>query len=631
MASSFASNQKPNRICPKACHLLFLISLLVVQSAVGQAIDSSLVARFQLADSYLRAGQFDRAIPVLEDLYEQKPETYVFFDKLREAYESIKAYEEAITLTENRLTIDANKVGLTSDIARLYYLKGDEATADEYWERAIAQNPGVDNAYRVVYQSLIEVRLFDKAVNLLEAGREEIGQKNLFQVDLAYLYSLTGAHDKAMLEYLGLLGENERQLSYVRNRLNRFIEQENVITESVPVVEEAVRKNPLNRAYRELLGWLYLEDNQFDQALDVYRAIDRLEKEQGVILFTFAEQAADASAFPVAAEAYNEVLTRYPDSPIAPDALRGTGEMIEKQAEEKAERAFDNQGNRIEAPLYESALSVYRQFLQDYPSHPYYPDILRRISRLQQDVFFDLGAAEATLSEVFDRFPNSPAAAEGQYDVGRIALMRGDLQRARIAFSRLEEELRLGELAEKARYELALLHFYSGEFDAAMSLSAILNENTSTDVANDAIGLKVLLMENKGPDSLNTPLKRYAEASLLSRQRRYDQSLVLLDSLLTQYGSHPLADDVRFLRAETLRNTGRIEESLAALLEFRLIHPLSFFTDRSLFVAGEIYEIELNDKALAIETYATLLDEYPGSLLATRARMRIRFLRGDGI
>ena len=478
---------------------------------------------------------------------------------------------------------------------------------------------------------MIEVRLFDKAVALLERGREQIGQKNLFQVDLAYLYSLTGAHEKAMTEYLGLLEENDRQLSYVRNRLNRFIEQENVVAESIPVVEEAVRIDPLNRAFRELLGWLYLEGDQFDKALDAYRAIDRLEKEQGAILFTFAEQAADASAYPVAAEAYSEVLTRYPDSPIAPDALKGTGRMMEKQAEENNERAFDSRGNRIEAPHYESALATYRQFLQDYPNHPYYPEILGRISRLQQDVFFDLGAAEATLGEVFEQFPNSPAAAEGQYDAGRIALMRGDLQRARIAFSRLEEELRLGELAEKARYELALLHFYSGEFDAAMSMSVILNENTSTDVANDAIALKVLLMENKGPDSLNTPLKKYAEASLLSRQRRYQQALVLLDSLLIQHGSHPLADDIRFMRAETLREIGQFEDALAALLEFRLIHPLSFLTDRSLYLAGQIYEVELGDKALAIETYSTLLDEYPGSLLSVATRTRIRALRGDGI
>ena len=608
-----------------------LFSGLSAPAVQGQAIDSTLVARFQLADSYLRAGQFDRAIPVLEDLYEAKPETYVFFDKLREAYESIKAYDEAITLTERRLEIDANKVGLTSDIGRLYYLKGDETNAQSYWDRAIALNPKTDNTYRVVYQSLIQVRLFDKAIALLENGREEIGVGNLFQVDLAYLYSLTGAHENAMTEYLGLLGENERQLSYVRNRLNRFIEQANVVPESIPVVEEAVRKNPLNRAFRELLGWLYLEGDHFDKALDVYRAIDRLEKEQGVILFTFAEQAADASAYNVAAEAFDEVLDRYPDSPIAPDALRGQGEMLEKHAAENNERAFDSNGNRVAAPLFESALTIYRQFLQEYPNHPYYPEVLGRISKLQQDVFFDLGAAEASLGEVFDRFPNSPAAAEGQYDIGRIALMRGDLQRARIAFSRLEEEMRLGELAEKARYELALLHFYAGEFDAAMSLTMILNENTSTDVANDAIGLKVLLMENKGPDSLNTPLKQFAQASLLSRQRQFDQSLSMLDTLLVQHGSHPLADDIRFLRAETLRDTGRTEESLAALLEFRLIHPLSFLTDRSLFLAGEIYEQQIGDKALAIDTYATLLDEYPGSLFASMARSRIRTLRGDGI
>ncbi len=219
-------------------------------------MDSTLVARFQLAESYLRAGQFDRAISLLEDLYEASPATHVFYEKLKEGYENVKQYDEAIALVDKRIALDANPVVLLSEKARLYFLKGEEQSAYDTWDEAIATAPNHVNTYRVIYQSLSRVRLFERAVKILEEGRVKLNSKDHFQMDLAYLYSLTNAHDKAMQEYLALLSNNERQLSFVRSRLGRFINQEGVLDKGIPIVETVVRDAPLNRSFRELLGWL---------------------------------------------------------------------------------------------------------------------------------------------------------------------------------------------------------------------------------------------------------------------------------------------------------------------------------------------------------------------------------------
>lgn len=615
-------------------HPFLIFSLLILLFAPvelrAQQIDSTLAGRYQLAESYLRAGQFARAISLLEDLYAASPATHVFYEKLKEGYENVKKYDEAIALVDERIAKDANPVMLLSEKARLQFLKGEEQTAYATWEAAIAAAPNHVNSYRVVYQSLTRVRLFERAVHMLEEGRKALKSPEQFQMDLAYLYSLTNAPDKAMAEYLALLKNNERQLSFVRSRLGRFIDQEGVLDRGIPIVEAAVREAPLNRSFRELLGWLYLENEQYDEAFKVYLAIDRLEQENGNVLFNFARQAADAGAYDAASAAFAEVLERYPDAPSAPEAQMGVGDMHEQRAKALLERAYDRTENRIAAPNYEKALEAYRVFLQTYPTHPYYPEVLQRIGRLQQDVFFNLGEAESTLREVIADYATSPAAREADFDLGRIAVMRGQLEQGRLIFSRLEERLRIGELAERARFELALIHFYKGEFDAALTLTQVMNENTSTDIANDAIELKILLFENRGPDSLNSALKMYADASLARRQRAYDTTLVKLDSLLLAYGNHPLSDDARFLRANTLREIGQTEEALAALLEFPLIHPQSFLVDRSLFTAAEIYEIELGQDEKAAEIYRRLLTEYPGSLLAGKARDRIRIIRGDG-
>ena len=91
-------------------HLLQAISVAVLMTTLAcaavparaqsqaVAIDSSYIARFQLADSYFRAGKFESAIPLLEDLYAQSPETRAFYDRLKEAYENLKRYDDAIAV-----------------------------------------------------------------------------------------------------------------------------------------------------------------------------------------------------------------------------------------------------------------------------------------------------------------------------------------------------------------------------------------------------------------------------------------------------------------------------------------------------------------------------------------------------
>ncbi|MFB3132070.1 MAG: tetratricopeptide repeat protein, partial [Rhodothermales bacterium] len=199
-----------------------------VRRARPTNIDSTLVARFQLADTYLRGAQYDRAIALLEDLYATSPTTSVFYEKLKEAYENVKRYDDAIALVADRLAQETigDPTMLLSDKARLFFLKGEDQTAYSLWDEALAGSSENQNAYRIIHTSMLQVRLFDKAIEVLEQGRRATGHPTLFQADLAYLYGLIGLHEQAMEEYLGLLAINERQLNYVRNRLSRSLEQE---------------------------------------------------------------------------------------------------------------------------------------------------------------------------------------------------------------------------------------------------------------------------------------------------------------------------------------------------------------------------------------------------------------------
>ncbi|MFT5515744.1 MAG: tetratricopeptide (TPR) repeat protein [Rhodothermales bacterium] len=596
-----------------------------VLPASAQGIDSTLVTRYQLAEAYLRAAQFDRAIALLEVLVERSPETYVFFDKLREAYSSVKRYDDAIVLVEARIAPGEAGTPLRAEKARLQYLNGQEDLALGTWDEAIKSASDRPGTYLVVYRSLMQMRLFEKASEVLEHGRLQLGDNDLFQTDLAYLYSLTGRHTDAAREYLKILEGNERQITFVRGRLSQQIDQEEVLAASIEAAEAAVVRDPLNRAFRELVGWLYLEGGRYQEALDAHRAIDRLEDEQGQVLFGFAQQASDAGAYGAALAAYEEILTRYPNAPSAPDARRATGALYERWADRSAETA-----DPAADSLYDEALTAYGRFIGAHPGHDLLPEVHFRLGRIQREIKMDLDAAESSLNLILERWANSDTAERAEFELAKLAVLRGRMGEAQTLFSRLAERLRTGELAEASRFELALIHFYRGEFDAALSLTESMKENTSADVSNDAIALKVMLVESRGPDSTDAPLRGLARARLAVRQHNYEAALQEADGILNTVGNHAILDDLMFERAAILFLLGDDVEAVSSYLEFPLIHPESHLADRSLFEAARIQAEILGDDAAATETLTRLLTTYPGSLLASEARTRIRTLRGEG-
>ncbi|WP_105012966.1 tetratricopeptide repeat protein [Salinibacter sp. 10B] len=603
-------------------------SLLVVLLAVGpldrvvqaQPQDSTQLRRFRMADSYLRAGEHEKAIGLLESLYAQSPDNASFYRKLKDAYESVKRYEDAVRLVEDR--IEANpSPHLIAEKGRLLYQKGDEQGAEQAWTAAIESAPERASTYRIVYQALVDIRRFRRAIEVLQRARERLDDNGLFRTELAYLYGLDGQHGKAMKEYVTLLAESPNRLALVRNRLQTFVEQGEGISSSVDVLQDAVEEHPLNPAYRELLAWFYMKEDNYAAAYDVYRALDRLQQQQGESLYRFAQKAADADAFDVATTAFEAILERHSDAPIAPDAQRALGATYERWAESEGDGAAPDSTAR-----YDAARAAYKTFLENYPTHNASPSVRATLGNLQLDVYRHLDAAQRTLKDVVSSHPEHAAANEARYDLGRVALLRDNLDRARLLFSRLSERLRSGDLADQARFELALLQYYQGSFEAARTQAEATSANTSADVTNDAIDLSVLIQENKGPDSLNTPLRQYARAQLDIRQHHYQKADARLDSLLQHYGRHSLADDARFRQAEVALAQG---DTTTALQHYRTLpqrHPRSPFADRSLFRLGTLYEAQGNPEQAA-KLYDRLLTEYPSSLLASDVRTRLRALR----
>lgn len=597
------------------------LGLVGPRAATAQSADSTQLRRFQRANVLLQSEKYEQAIPLLERLYQQSPTNTAFYRKLKDAYESVKRYDDAIRLVDERMD-GTPTVPLLSTKARLQYLQGAVQTANGTWDRALRLDPQNRQTYQTVYRTLADLRHFQKAIAVLQQGRSTLERPDAFRTELAYLYGLDGQFRKSMREYVDLLANAPQRLNYVRSRLRTFVEQGQGIAASIEVLKETVRESPLNSAYRKLLAWLHMEQNDYDAAFDVYRAIDRLDSKQGTVLYRFAQRAADAQKYAVATRACETILERSPDSPVAADVQKSLGDLYRQWAEWDDNSASPAQ----DSARYDRARDAYEAFLQSYPGHEDYPTALLELGTLQLDAYHALGEAAGTLEQVVTNHSETTAADRAQYHLGRIALIEGRLTRARLLFSRLATSAQGSDLADRARFELALLHFYKGEFEAAMARARATSKNPASDVANDAIELKTLIQENQGPDSLNTALRTFAHARLQTRQRAHEEALATLDTLQHTHPQHPLADNAQFQRGHI--HVAR-RDTAAALSAFRALseqHPRSPHADRGLFRAGQLLEAQ-GRPAAALEVYNQLLTEYPQSLLAGKVRSRLRALQ----
>jgi len=378
--------------------LWFCWIVVTVQMTVAQGN----IEKYQLADSYLRSNQTDKAIPLLEDVLAANPREYAFYDRLREAYATAKRYEDALRIIDQRLGWDTSP-NIMADKAAILFKQGKELLAMNTWEQAIERAPNDQNTYRMVFYSLYRERLFDQATAFLEKARTKFNDAKLFNMEMAYGYGFAGKFEKAISEYLILVLENPAMISFVKAQLAQMNEQQGALAAFTTAVDRAVRQEPLNKTYRELAAWLYLEAGDYQKALQTNVALDRLENMNGANIYNFAQTAADAGYFEVAEEAYKMILSQYATSPMAPNAQLALATMLRKRAETLMEKALSPAGLPLSAPNYEAAKQAYQQFADAYPQHPLTPQMLFELAELYQTVFFDLANAEATHRRIEER------------------------------------------------------------------------------------------------------------------------------------------------------------------------------------------------------------------------------------
>ncbi len=594
--------------------------------------------KFKLAQSYERAGDYETAVKLYEEAFAKDSTSPVIYDALRRNYQQLKRYDEAITLMKRWLRKNPNDPGLLSQLGSVYILKSDEQKAFEMWDRAIALNPKSEMSYRIVGSAMLQSRLFDRTIDLYKRGRTACGNQALFTSDIAYLYGIMLNYADATREYLNLIRQNPAQIGMAQANIASYTNRADGLSASIAVVEEAVKSDEKNIPFQQFLAWLYMEGKYFDRAYNVYKIIDEKTNAGGRELFNFAERALREKVYAVAVRTYRYIMNGYPkfdlmaqvkfgyarsleESDNAGDTLKlfgGLNSFSQKDAAESKQR-------------YAGAIEIFNQVIAEYPNTEFAARSLLEVALIKRDKFFALDEARASLEILVNKYNRFPAISlEGKLHLGDVYLALGNLDLAGAQYKSLSEiSLNVNPLRENAALRLAELDYFNNKFQDAIAKLTDLTLNPNSDVANDALSLKLFIQENL--QSSEEALKEYARADLLKRQYKFTEALQYFETIVKKYPKANIVDEALINIGDLLARMGRYAEAVSSYNRLITDFPESILFDRTLMKIGRVYQLGLNDKTKAIESYEQLLEKFPTSLFANEARRQIREMRGDSI
>jgi tetratricopeptide (TPR) repeat protein len=214
-------------------------------------------------------------------------------------------------------------------------------------------------------------------------------------------------------------------------------------------------------------------------------------------------------------------------------------------------------------------------------------------------------------------------------DLGDIYILKDEPWESTLLYMQVEKSQKEDNLGEIAKLKNAKLQYYTGQFELSKEILDILKKATTREISNDAMQLSLLIQDNTGLDTSEVAMAEFSKIDLLIFQNRYEQSIVQLDTLFQKYKSHSLADEILWLKANTLLKINKIHEAVKDLKAIIENYKFEILADDALYTLAKVTEENLKDKPKAMEYYRTLLKDYPGSIFGAQARVRFRELRGD--
>ena len=469
----------------------------------------------------------------------------------------------------------------------------------------------------------LSFEMYDIALEVYEKSSKI---NNLFSYDLqrAQLYGLLGENEMMVNQYLDFLLNNPNQKKVVFSNIQRFLDNNgikdfnntNLVKRSLLNI---IKKYPDRYDFNEMLIWLFMQNQQYKLALQQVISLDRRNQNSLSRIFEITEKLLDLEKFKLAIEGLDYIISKGFNS-----ELYITSHINKLYAETKI---INNKNEDLE-PIN----SKYNSVINEVGKNSYSILLLSNYAHFKAFYMKNLEDAKIILEDAMKIINADPTEiAECKIQYADIMLLSGNIWNALLFYSQVEKAFKENPIGHTAKFKRAKIAYYKGDFTWAQAQLDVLKASTSKLISNDAMDLSLLISDNYNLDTIDQPMMQFARADLLFFQQKYDEAILTFDSILTLFNGHDLSDEIYF-RKYKIFSAKNDTESSVKMLE-KIINDFSYeiLIDDALYSIAKIYENKYNDNAKAMDYYQKIILDHEGSIYASEARNRFRFLRGDEI
>ncbi|MEE1897432.1 tetratricopeptide repeat protein [Flavobacterium rakeshii] len=568
----------------------------------------------QLAQNYFERGEFEKALLIYQDLEASHPGNTFFLQKTVACYQQMQQYNKAEELINERLE-KTKRPFLYVELGYNYQLQGNTEKAESNYEKAINSiNENATNVYAVA-QNFEQKILPERAIKAYETATA-INKSMNFDYQTAILQGQLGNMDLMIEKLLSFAYNNPHNLPVVKNQLSRFMMQD-----AQESFNEALRKALLVNTqknqdifWNEFLSWYYVQQKDYGKAFIQQKAIFRRDANTFTNIITLARLAAEENETETAKEIFTYILE---NSDVASVQLYAHQYLISEDIKDANEGDFAAIKQRI------------NDLLEQYGSGPNTLDL--QILKADFEAFHlkESNTGIATLNQALEIGLNRYQKAEVKMKLADILLLDEKFNQAIIYYAQIEDELKNDEVAHEASLKVAKASYFKGDFEWAQKQLKVLKSSSSQLIANDALELYLLIIDNTVEDSTQTALKKFARADYKLYQNKKQEALDGFKDILAN-------DKTESIQDVTLLRVGRMYEDLKqfdlALQYYKQIidnYAEGIYIDEALFYSAEIYNKILEDPEKAMPLYEKVIFNHEDSIHFVEARKQYRRLRGD--
>ncbi|MCC9165323.1 tetratricopeptide repeat protein [Pontibacter harenae] len=599
----------------RATYLILVLLVLVVSTGMAQTQD------LQLAREYLSKGDYTKAEAIYSKLIDDQRLFHVVYPDYLKTLLAQQNYKEAEKLVKKTTKRFPDVVAYSIDLGTVYHASGDKASAEKYYEKLIEQVQPKD--VFAVSNAFIQHELYDFAEKTYLRGRTKSSNPQEYNRQLIALYTYTRKSEKLIPEAINLVQEEEKELGYVRNMLQNSLREEKDLDMLEKELIVRVQQHPDKIAINELLIWLYTQRKDFYSALIQARSVDKRVRSGGARVMELGTISAKNKNYEGAIEAFEYVVSEYPEGPYY---LVARHRLINAR-EEQVQNTFPVDKEKIRA-----LIADYETLTTEVGKNAQTVEALQHMAGLYAFYLDEKDKAIDLLQEAINvPRANADLVAECKLTLGDIYLLKEEPWESTLLYSQVEKSHKETHIGHDAKLRNARLNYYKGDFELAQAHLDILKLATSREIANDAMDLSLLITDNTGLDTSTTAMAEFAALELLVFQNKMQEALTGLDAMLKKYPGHSLTDEIYYQKANLLERKGDFREAITNLEKIVSNPQFDILSDDALYRMAFIYEESLDDKEKAMQLYNDLLVKHQGSIYVADARKRFRKLRGDSL